>query len=66
MIVRIIDDVSGKGVGALDFLDDERDSMEGWKLSQDAIEKWWCLGDFRNRVSMWVQGKKVSRTSVRY
>jgi guanine deaminase len=62
-IVQIADQTSGKGIGPLDFLDAEYSGgIEDWTLSHEVIEKWWCLGDFRNRVSMWVQGKEVSPT----
>ena len=38
------------------FFDDPR--PQG--LTEDMIEKWWCLGDTRNRRGMWVQGRYVS------
>ena len=38
------------------FFDDPR--LQG--LTEDMIEKWWCLGDTRNRSGMWVQGRYVS------
>ncbi|KDQ18508.1 hypothetical protein BOTBODRAFT_28881 [Botryobasidium botryosum FD-172 SS1] len=38
--------------GSLDFYD----ALE-W--AEDTIEKWWCLGDSRNRVGVWVQGKQI-------
>jgi hypothetical protein len=25
----------------------------------EAIERWWCNGDERNRVGMWVQGREL-------
>ncbi|KIK57171.1 hypothetical protein GYMLUDRAFT_46417 [Collybiopsis luxurians FD-317 M1] len=25
-------------------------------LSEEMVEKWWCVGDQRNRVRMWIQG----------
>ena len=47
------------GVGALDFLD--LDGSVNWNhLTLDMVEKWFCLGDCRNRVGMWVQGNKLS------
>ncbi|KAJ7069647.1 hypothetical protein C8F01DRAFT_1207243 [Mycena amicta] len=51
-------DSEGNGVGALDFFD-----LEGADILQavtlEMIEKWWCLGEKSNRVSMWVQGAKL-------
>ncbi|KIY68326.1 Metallo-dependent hydrolase [Cylindrobasidium torrendii FP15055 ss-10] len=44
-------DQSG-GIGPLDFFD------EGARISPDIVEKWWCLGDARNRLGMWIQGKE--------
>ncbi|KAG7440824.1 Metallo-dependent hydrolase [Guyanagaster necrorhizus] len=41
------------GVGALDFFDD------AMKITPEVVEKWWCLGDNRNRASTWVQGIKL-------
>ena len=50
----------GEGVGALDFLDrDEELPLSQFKLTEDVIEKWWCLGDARNRVAVWVQGNSL-------
>ncbi|KAI9512412.1 Metallo-dependent hydrolase [Russula earlei] len=44
------------GTGPLDFFD----SGDGYlDLSPEVIEKWWCLGDARNRTGMWIQGKRV-------
>lgn len=44
------------GIGALDFFDDQPLNAG---MTMDMIEKWWCMGDIRNRVGMWVQGKKL-------
>lgn len=52
----------GKGIGPLDFLDDEVAEASTWSLSEETIEKWWCLGDSRNRMSMWIQGREVVHT----
>ncbi|KAF7346544.1 Guanine deaminase [Mycena sanguinolenta] len=58
--VRLFDLSARMGVGALDFFDLEAGGSENAKtLTIDMIEKWWCLGDARNRVSMWVQGAKL-------
>ena len=59
-IVRLYDPTTGEGVGALDFLDQEEgSSIPQFELTEDAIEKWWCLGDVRNRVAVWVQGNSL-------
>ena len=59
-IVRLYDPTTGEGVGALDFLDqDEGSSILQFSLTEDVIEKWWCLGDVRNRVAVWVQGNSL-------
>jgi len=58
-IVRLYNPTTGEGVGALDFLDDERSPLLQPKLTEDVIEKWWCLGDARNRVAVWVQGNPL-------
>jgi guanine deaminase len=45
----------GEGIGALDFFEDAIPES----LTNTMVEKWWCIGDDRNRRSVWVQGKKV-------
>lgn len=52
-LVSVFDWERQAGVGALDFFD--LDSG----LTMDMIEKWWCMGDARNRVRMWVQGRQL-------
>ncbi|KAI9465493.1 Metallo-dependent hydrolase [Lactarius psammicola] len=44
------------GMGPLDFLDSNPQSFE---LSPEMVEKWWCVGDTRNRAGMWIQGRQV-------
>ncbi|KZW00514.1 Metallo-dependent hydrolase [Exidia glandulosa HHB12029] len=51
--IQVTDD-EGRGVGALDFFVPVPD-----QLDEATLEKWWCLGDQRNRTGMWVQGKKL-------
>ena len=47
-----------EGVGPLTtFLDDV--NIRAPPLTEDLIEKWWCVGDFRNRRMVWVQGRKA-------
>ena len=26
------------------------------KITEEMLEKWWCMGDTRNRLGVWVQG----------
>ena len=56
-VVLLYDPTTGEGAGALDFLD--REDLVRSKLTEDEIEKWWCLGDVRNRVAVWVQGNPL-------
>ncbi|KAI1793385.1 Metallo-dependent hydrolase [Ganoderma leucocontextum] len=42
-------------VRLITFFDDPSPQV----LTEDLVEKWWCLGDFRNRRGMWVQGRRV-------
>jgi len=59
-LVRLYDPTADEGVGALDFLDhDEKSPLLRFKLTEDVIEKWWCLGDVRNRAAVWVQGNSL-------
>lgn len=58
--VCLYDPSTSEGVGALDFLDhDNKSLLLKLKLEEDVIEKWWCLGDVRNRVAVWVQGNSL-------
>ncbi|KAI0365721.1 Metallo-dependent hydrolase [Pilatotrama ljubarskyi] len=52
-------DVDGYGVGDLDFFESAHD-LRSRGLTLETVEKWWCLGDSRNRRCVWVQGKLVS------
>ncbi|KAF9241173.1 Metallo-dependent hydrolase [Melanogaster broomeanus] len=54
--IYLFDSESSTGVGALDFFDLESECKE---ITMDMIEKWWCMGDIRNRTGMWVQGRKL-------
>ncbi|KAG9315754.1 trafficking protein Mon1-domain-containing protein [Chiua virens] len=47
--VSVIDWEKQAGVGGLDFFD-VGSEMDG--LTMDMIEKWWCMGDTRNRAGM--------------
>jgi len=52
MLVDLVDK-SGRGIANLDFFDPVA------VLTEEHIEKWWCLGDNRNRSAVWVQGKQI-------
>ncbi|KAJ6508529.1 hypothetical protein C8R45DRAFT_967724 [Mycena sanguinolenta] len=56
--IRLFDPSSRMGVGALDFFDLEADNVGN--LTLEMVEKWWCIGDARNRIGMWVQGAKLN------
>ncbi|KAG0704228.1 Metallo-dependent hydrolase [Suillus ampliporus] len=45
---------SNKGVGALDFFEPQSG------ITLDLLEKWWCIGDERNRRGIWIQGQKLN------
>lgn len=57
------------GIGALDYFDLETSKTESQvqtkssppstPLNLDEIEKWWSIGDVRNRLGMWIQGRRV-------
>ncbi|KIJ54214.1 hypothetical protein M422DRAFT_25158 [Sphaerobolus stellatus SS14] len=52
--IDLYDEHKGEGVGNLDFFDEPEKG-----LTVEMLEKWWCLGDTRNRSAMYVQGKKI-------
>jgi len=57
--IRIFDEHTGEGVGPLDiFHETPQQSQE--HVTIEMIEKWWCIGDVRNRFGMWVQGREVT------
>jgi guanine deaminase len=47
----------GESLGPLDLFDLPEEAEEGWW--REAVERWWCVGDDRNRTGMWVQGRRV-------
>jgi guanine deaminase len=60
--VRVYDEDSRSGVGALDFLEIHMDGSTQRKdigITLDTLEKWFCLGDQRNRLGLWVQGSQL-------
>ncbi|KAG6846169.1 hypothetical protein H0H93_015631, partial [Arthromyces matolae] len=44
--IRLFDPASLSGIGNLDFFDLKSDSI----LNEEMLEKWWCIGDVRNRA----------------
>ncbi|KXN85338.1 Guanine deaminase [Leucoagaricus sp. SymC.cos] len=54
-MIQLQDFDSGEGIGALDFFSDTTSG----KITDAMVEKWWCIGDDRNRRLVWVQGKQV-------
>jgi len=57
--VRVFDAEKNLGVGGLDFFD-VAFTAKSRGLSLSMVEKWWCLGDVRNRTGIWVQGIKLA------
>ncbi|KAG6909227.1 hypothetical protein DXG01_001409 [Tephrocybe rancida] len=53
--IRLFDPATLTGVGGIDLFDLERES----EVTEEMVEKWWCVGDDRNRVGMWVQGANI-------
>jgi len=51
--------VGGRGIGALDFFDNTDEWAEGFKLTEEHVEKWWCLGDALNREGVWIKGRRM-------
>ena len=52
-------DENGVGIGGLDFFDLDSTTAGEFQFDEVTVEKWWCLGDFRNRTRMWTQGKQL-------
>jgi len=53
-------------VGALDFFELEKEKTSedrSIQLLDEMIEKWWCVGDERNRMGMWIQGASTCTKS---
>ncbi|KAF8879474.1 hypothetical protein BD779DRAFT_1551719 [Infundibulicybe gibba] len=55
-LIRVFNHTDGQGTGPLDFFDIAATEVKKMEISPDMVEKWWCLGDNRNRAKMWVQG----------
>ena len=46
---------NGKGIGPMDFPDIDPPT----EITEEIVEKWWCIGDDRNRKAVWVQGSSL-------
>ncbi|KAF9457435.1 hypothetical protein BDZ94DRAFT_1285273 [Collybia nuda] len=57
--IQLLDPETRQGIGALDFFDLETGAEGNILLTLEMVEKWWCVGDDRNRVGMWVQGNNL-------
>ncbi|KAJ6525295.1 hypothetical protein DFH09DRAFT_174831 [Mycena vulgaris] len=58
-------DSHGRGVGALDFFDQETSGTAADpSVILEMVEKWWCIGEVRNRMGMWVQGAKLDSSPL--
>ena len=60
--VQVFDAASGDGTAGIDFFQDPRPSG----LTLEVIEKWWCIGDLRNRKGLWIQGRSMSSSTGHY
>lgn len=52
--INVYDGSSNVGIGELDFFEANNDGV-----TEDVVEKWWSLGDTRNRGPMYIQGRLV-------
>ncbi|KAF9473436.1 Metallo-dependent hydrolase [Pholiota conissans] len=64
--IRLYDPRTGEGAGPLDYFDLESDVSgsvgdQSAPISLEYIEKWWCIGDTRNRGAVWVQGNEIRK-----
>ncbi|KDQ27769.1 hypothetical protein PLEOSDRAFT_1042434 [Pleurotus ostreatus PC15] len=56
--IQVLDCAGQTGVGGITFFDWENLPASG--LTMEVLEKWWCIGDHRNRCAVWTQGVKRS------
>ncbi|KAF8527600.1 Metallo-dependent hydrolase [Hysterangium stoloniferum] len=52
--IDLYDESRGEAIGNIDFFDTPPDN-----LSEEVLEKWWCLGDNQNRSAVYIQGKNI-------
>ncbi|KAJ7784385.1 hypothetical protein B0H16DRAFT_296300 [Mycena metata] len=64
--IRLFDESTGHGIGALDFFDLEESGTAAASspVTIEMVEKWWCLGDTRNQSRMWVQGAELDASPL--
>jgi guanine deaminase len=55
---RTTSEGTGPLTAPLDFFDLSHESL-ALNLTPETVEKWWCLGDRRNRAGMWIQGRRI-------
>ena len=55
-LVNVYNPSSGTGSGPLDFF------VAPAGIEEDMVEKWWCIGDVRNRSAVWVQGTRLQQS----
>ncbi|KAL5482533.1 hypothetical protein ACEPAI_9127 [Sanghuangporus weigelae] len=60
-LINLYDETTGTGVGPLDFFDPP---SEEHPITEEMLEKWWCIGDTRNRSGLWVQDRQCFPTSA--
>ena len=53
--VHLYESQTGSGIGPLEFFDSPG---SGVPVTEEMLEKWWCVGDTRNRGALWVQGRQ--------
>ncbi|KAG5718739.1 hypothetical protein E4T56_gene2705 [Termitomyces sp. T112] len=63
-LIQLFDSETATGIGNLDFFD----LMPGSDvdINEEMIEKWWCMGDTKNRTGMWVQGESLGAAAIHY
>ncbi|KAH8114374.1 hypothetical protein DFH11DRAFT_1766669 [Phellopilus nigrolimitatus] len=54
-LIQLFDSRDGQGIGSLDFFEIISATRP---ITEEMLEKWWCIGDTRNRIELWVQGRK--------
>ena len=65
-VVQLYDPGTGSGFGPLNYFDLEiaRTVNKRLPLTPEMIEKWWCIGDTRNRKRVWIQGHQVKDSAL--
>ncbi|KAL5519928.1 hypothetical protein ACEPAG_1588 [Sanghuangporus baumii] len=58
-LINLYDKTTGSGIGPLDFFDPP---SKEHPITEEMLEKWWCIGDARNRSGLWIQGRQCFPT----